>query len=83
VSGETPGAETADIAKPRPTSCALLDDGERVCPEEGAPGRSETHVLIRWTELSKLLCAKLSKLLKFGDEMTHFMYVEYIFMKAA
>ena len=51
-SGMVPGVVTADIVRPSPTRCAVLDDGD------SAPcgvGLSDTQVLIRCTELSKLL----------------------------
>ena len=45
----------ADIVKPRPTTCALLDEGDSAWPGEGVLGLSVTHILMRCTELSKLL----------------------------
>ena len=47
------GAVTADIVRPRPTNCAVLDDGERELDK--ALGLSDTQDFMRCTELSKLL----------------------------
>jgi hypothetical protein len=54
-SGVAEGAR-AERVKPRPTSCALLEDGDRV--EEGVDVpvvRSADQSLTRCTEVSKLL----------------------------
>ena len=39
---------------PRPASCDVLDDGESAAAAAG-DGLSDTHILMRCTELSKLL----------------------------
>lgn len=45
----------ADMARPSPTSCALLAEGESVWEGEAPVGLSVVHILMRCTELSKLL----------------------------
>ncbi len=71
--------ETADIVSPKPTNCAVLDDGDRTAP---GVGLSATHALSRWTELSKLLDEDQYR--SFLDHLeTYLIYVEYILMKAA
>ena len=52
-SGMELGAVTADMVSPRPTSWAVLDDGDSELAK--ALGLSDIHVLMRCTELSKLL----------------------------
>ena len=50
---------------PRPASCDVLDDGESAAAAAG-DGLSDTHILMRCTELSKLLQALIS-----GEARTH------------
>ena len=80
-SGRAPGADTADIVRPRPASCAVLEDGDRELAK--ALGFSETQVLIRWSELSKLLREKCELVNQNKVDHAYLMYVEYIFMNAA
>lgn len=57
-SGTTPGLVMADMLRPSPTSCAVLDDGEVAAVPGLEPlgkDRSVVQYLTRWTELSKLL----------------------------
>ena len=42
----------------RPASCALLDDGDNAAAADGVVGLSDIHILMRCTELSKLLYAQ-------------------------
>lgn len=50
----TPGAAAVIVVRPRTTSWALLEEGDIVF-SLGDASLSEVHVLIRCTELSKLL----------------------------
>lgn len=45
----------ADMARPSPTSCELLAEGDSVCAGTAGLGLSVVHILMRCTELSKLL----------------------------
>lgn len=56
-SGSIPGLEIADILSPSPTSCAVLDDGDKAELGLAFPAAllSEVQYFTRWTELSKLL----------------------------
>ena len=57
ASGESPGDVMEEMARPRPTICAVLD--EDAGPPEGCAcavvERSDTQYLMRCTEFSKLL----------------------------
>ncbi len=43
------------IVNPRAATCELLEDGDRAELGDGVVGLSDTHTLMRCTELSKLL----------------------------
>jgi len=62
-SDATPGLVIADILNPRPTSCTVLEDGDIAVPGLAFPGkvRSADQYLTRWTELSKLLQARINQ----------------------
>lgn len=45
------------IVKPSAATCELLDDGDRAELGDGVVGLSDIHILMRCTELSKLLYA--------------------------
>lgn len=61
VSGVDEGAR-AERVSPRPTSCALLDDGEMV--DDGV----DVPVVVRSADQSLTRCTEVSKLLRTGDE---------------
>ena len=67
-----PGVAAVIVVKPRATSWALLEEGDSVL-SVGADGRSDVHALILWTELSKLLCRKVSALGANTVRETHLM----------
>ena len=76
----------ADIVSPKPTSCAVLDDGD--IDGDGdeellVAWRSDVQYFTRWTALSKLLKQERLASHPTLDHSTHLMYDEYIFMKAA
>ena len=54
-SDTAPGPEGAELARPRPTSCTVLEEAVKPRPGLGAMGRSVDQNLTRCTELSKLL----------------------------
>ena len=69
------------MLKPRLARCAVLEFGDREAPP--VTDLSDDQYLIRCTELSKLLLKKKLVPHFVQVKMTNFMYVEYIFIKAA